>query len=71
MEKMQLNIIDKTLPNISKQHIIQYYISFSNSYNKYQNKFISKIILNKSPPGIRRMHPLIQQKMQMIFTANK
>ena len=71
MKEIKLNIIDKKIPNISNQHIIQYYISFSNSYDKFQNKFISKIILNKSPPGIRRTHPLIQQKMQMIFTANK
>jgi len=56
---MEVDIIEKTIPCNSKQSIINYYISFSNSYNKYQNKIIS---------STKRVYPAIQNKMQMVFT---
>jgi len=56
---MEVDIIEKTIPCNSKQSIINYYISFSNSYNKFQNKIIS---------STKRVHPAIQNKMQMVFT---
>ena len=80
IDNMKIEIIEKSFPMISKQPIIHYYISFSNSYNKCQNKLISNkspviinnnltnVIMSKSPQNIRRIQPLIHQRMQMIFT---
>jgi len=71
---MEIDIIEKTIPINSKQSIITYYISFSNSYNKHQNKIINttrsvhRAIQNKIINTTRSVHPAIQKKMQMVFT---
>jgi hypothetical protein len=56
---MELEIIEKTIPCNSNQLIIDYYISFSISYNEFQNKIINTT---------RSVQPAIQNKMQIVFT---